>query len=142
MIVTKSQFADMSNVGRPRVSQWISEGKISGSAIVGSGRRARIDVEKARRQLRERLDIDKMCGLQGLDTKLDTKLHAEPVDDDDADDDLALEALKAFDRLLGELPITSLRALAAVRAEADEAFRHAEGKLRHKLRVQQSSCVA
>jgi hypothetical protein len=142
MIVTKSQFADMSNVGRPRVSQWISEGKISGSAIVGSGRRARIDVEKARRQLRERLDIDKMCGLQGLDTKLDTKLHAEPVDDDDADDDLALEALKAFDRLLGELPITSLRALAAVRAEADEAFRQAEGKLRHKLRVQQSSCVA
>jgi hypothetical protein len=135
MIVTKSQFADMSNVGRPRVSQWIGEGKISGDAIVGTGRRAMIDVEKARRQLRERLDSDKMCGLQGLDTKL-----AEPVVvDDDTDDDLALEALKAFDRLLEELQIPSLRALAAVRAEANEAFRQAEGKLRHKFRAQQSS---
>jgi hypothetical protein len=56
-IVTKSAFARLAGVSKPRVSQWISDGKINGDAIVGHGHRARIRVSVAQAQLGLRLNI-------------------------------------------------------------------------------------
>ena len=54
-VVTKSEFALRRGVTPGRVSQWITEGAISGAAIVGSGRSARIDEDLACAQLEARL---------------------------------------------------------------------------------------
>jgi hypothetical protein len=56
-IVSKSVFASLAGVSKPRVSQWISDGKISGDAIVGHGHRARIRVAVAQEQLGSRLNV-------------------------------------------------------------------------------------
>ena len=56
-IVTKSVFAGLAGVSKPRVSQLISDGKISGDAIVGHGHRARIRVAVAQEQLGSRLNV-------------------------------------------------------------------------------------
>jgi len=55
-IVTKSEAAAILGVSRPCFSQYLAEGKVDGQAIVGSGHRARIDVDIAREQLRKRLE--------------------------------------------------------------------------------------
>ncbi len=67
--ITKSEFAELCSVSRGRVSQWIKAGLISGKAFVGEGRRAKINPEIARRQLRERLSVGQLFG-NGADTKL------------------------------------------------------------------------
>jgi hypothetical protein len=56
-IVSKSAFAGIAGVSKPRVSQWIADGKINGDAIVGHGHRARIRVAVAQEQLGLRLNI-------------------------------------------------------------------------------------
>jgi hypothetical protein len=56
-IVSKSEFASIAGVSKPRVSQWIADGKISGDAIVGHGHRARIRVSVAQAQLGLRLNV-------------------------------------------------------------------------------------
>lgn len=68
-IVSKAEFARLSNVSRGRVSQWLSEKKVFGDAIVGTGRRAQIHVARARAQLRQYLDIGQRMG-NGLSTQL------------------------------------------------------------------------
>lgn len=68
-IVSKAEFARLSNVSRGRVSQWLSEKKIFGDAIVGEGREAQIHVARARAQLRQFLDIGQRMG-NGLSTQL------------------------------------------------------------------------
>ena len=70
-LVRKSEFANLCNVSNARVSQWLSEGKVDGEAIVGTGQRAQINVEVAREQLKLRLATDERYGLNGLGTKLD-----------------------------------------------------------------------
>jgi hypothetical protein len=55
-VVSKSTFAALASVSPARVSQWISEGKLSGDALVGDGRRAGIRVTVALEQLKRRLD--------------------------------------------------------------------------------------
>jgi hypothetical protein len=77
-IVSKGEFAAQTNVTPTRVGQWIREGKISGEAIVGEGRFARINVDVAMRQLNQRRDPSQAVG-NGLDTRL-TPLPSEPVD--------------------------------------------------------------
>jgi hypothetical protein len=69
MIVSKSEFARRRNVTAARVSQWLSEGKIFGAAIVGEGRLAQIDEVVACQQLGERLDTDQRHA-NGLATNL------------------------------------------------------------------------
>jgi hypothetical protein len=76
-VVRKSEFAEMCNVSKGRVTQWITAGLIDGAAIVGEGRSAAIDVELAMAQLQERLSINERFGLNGLDTNLEPP--AEPV---------------------------------------------------------------
>jgi hypothetical protein len=65
-------FAEMRNVTKARVTQWITAGQISGAAIVGSGQRALIDIDLASAQLQERLATDERYGLSGLSTKIST----------------------------------------------------------------------
>lgn len=69
-VVSKGQFAALRNVSPGRVSQWISEGKIKKSALVGEGRNARINVKAAVLQLRGSLDVSQAGG-NGLATNLD-----------------------------------------------------------------------
>lgn len=61
----KSRVASLLGVSRPAVSQYISEKKISGAALVGSGHRAKINVEIARAQLRKNLDVVRHNSLSG-----------------------------------------------------------------------------
>lgn len=74
MEVSKSEFAALINVSPGRVSQFIASGQISRAAIIGSGQRAKIDVERAKADLRLSLDVSQRLG-NGIDTRLD--------DDDD-----------------------------------------------------------
>jgi hypothetical protein len=64
-VVSKSAFAVIAGVSRVRVSQWLSEGKISGDAIVGTGRHARIRVAAAMEQLKRNLDPVQHLGANG-----------------------------------------------------------------------------
>lgn len=68
--VSKGEFAAMIGVSPGRVSQYLSEGKISASALSGSGRNAKIIVDQAKRDLRITLDVSQRLG-NGIDTRLD-----------------------------------------------------------------------
>jgi hypothetical protein len=67
--VSKAEFAESIGVSPGRVSQYLAAGKISGEALVGSGRASRIRFEIAVAQLRERLDPSQMTG-NGRQTRL------------------------------------------------------------------------
>ncbi len=69
-LVSKSAFAAIINVSPGRVSQFIAAGQISSAAIVGSGQRAKIDVDRAKADLRLTLDVAQRLG-NGIDTRLD-----------------------------------------------------------------------
>lgn len=69
-VMPKGQFATLCGVSAGRVSQWISEGKIGGDALVGEGRTARIRVSVAQEQLQRRLDVGQRLG-NGIGTRLD-----------------------------------------------------------------------
>lgn len=68
--VTKGAFAKLLNVSAGRVSQYISEGKLTGEALIGEGRNALINVAVATDQLRQRIDVGQRFG-NGLETRLD-----------------------------------------------------------------------
>src|SRR5271166_2768943 len=76
---TKAEFAALSGVTKGRVSQWLRTGKIDGTALVGEGRCARINIEVARRQLDARLDLSQRLGANGR-----AKLDGETTDPTDA----------------------------------------------------------
>lgn len=73
-LVSKGEYARLKNVTPGRVSQWISEGKLTSDAFDGEGRRARVRVAVADAQLRRSLDIGQMTG-----NGLETRLGSEPV---------------------------------------------------------------
>lgn len=77
-IVTKGEFARLRGVSQGRVSQWLSEGKIDATALVGEGRSARINVEVATAQLRARLDPTQLTGLNASGTDLSSRAPAPP----------------------------------------------------------------
>jgi DNA-binding transcriptional regulator YdaS (Cro superfamily) len=56
-VVSKSDFARLCEVSPARVTQWITDRKIFGPAIVSEGRAAQINVAVAIEQLRETLDV-------------------------------------------------------------------------------------
>lgn len=74
-VVSKAEFARRRNVTAGRVSQWISEGKIFGAALVGEGRSARINERLACAQLNRTLDVNQRYG-NGLATRLDVPEEA------------------------------------------------------------------
>jgi len=55
-LVSKTEFAKMRGITASRVSQLIADKRLHGSALVGEGVRARIDVETANEQLGGSLD--------------------------------------------------------------------------------------
>ena len=68
--MTKGEFARLINVTPGRVSQYIASGQIGPDALDGTGRSARIIVDKARRHLNGRLDVAQRVGLNGLGTRV------------------------------------------------------------------------
>ena len=68
--VSKGEYARLCGVTPGRVSQWISEGKITREALDGDGVRAKIIVAVADAQLKRNLDISQRLG-NGLGTVLD-----------------------------------------------------------------------
>ena len=64
--VTKTEFAELMGVTKGRVSQWLKASKIDGDALDGEGRNAKVNVEVAKRQLKERLDPNQKLGVNGL----------------------------------------------------------------------------
>lgn len=68
-LVTKTKLAEELGVGKSAVSNWIERGIISGDAIVGEGRKAKINLELARDQVRKKRDIGQSFG-NGIATKV------------------------------------------------------------------------
>lgn len=64
-IVSKGEYAAYRGVTPGAVSQWISAGKISGQALVGQGRMAKIAVPIADRQLAATLDMGQQLARGG-----------------------------------------------------------------------------
>ena len=91
-VVAKGEFARLCNVVPGRVTQWITAGKISGEALVGVGRSARIRVAVAQAQLKRHLDPNQMTA-NGVRTRLPTgplieksaPIKAEPVEKPEPD---------------------------------------------------------
>ena len=84
-IVTKSEAAAILGVSRPCFSQYLAEGKVDGPALIGSGHRARIDVDIAREQLRKRLEPIRFIGGQGKAKVIGNATTAIPCANDDDD---------------------------------------------------------
>lgn len=68
-LVSKLEFASLIKVSPSRVSQFLAAGQISQAAIVGTGQRAKINVERAKSDLRMTLDVSQLLG-NGSDTDL------------------------------------------------------------------------
>jgi len=77
--VSKGEFAGICGVSPGRVSQWISEGKLTEEALDGQGPRAKIKVHIAQAQLRSRIDVGQRFG-NGLKTRLRAPL-ARPANE-------------------------------------------------------------
>ena len=108
----RGDFAALCNVKPSRLSHWIAEGRISGSAIVGEGRSARIRVEEAQKQLRRTLDPNQMTA-NGNGTNLGPAPAAGS-----SKGDVRLEG--------GGLDLTDERARLAKEQADDKAMRNAE----------------
>lgn len=76
--VSKGEFATIIGVLPGRVSQYLIQGKITAAALVGSGRNAKIDVERAKADLRLTLDVSQLLG-NGSDTNLDAGGSSVPA---------------------------------------------------------------
>lgn len=66
--VSAAEFARLRGVHRSQVTRYVKDGKISGEALVPSGRGVKIRVRLAMAQLRERLDIGQQIG-NGIDAR-------------------------------------------------------------------------
>lgn len=64
-IVTKLAFSSLIGVTPARVSQFLREKKLTGDALVGEGRHARIRVSVATEQLRRNLNVNQRLGANG-----------------------------------------------------------------------------
>ncbi len=104
-VVTKGRFATIAGISRARVSQYLTDGQISGEAIVGSGHRARIRVAVAMEQLRRNLDVSQHLGANG---------RARVGSDDE--DDTVTDAIKRAKLEQLELANEHARALRAANA--------------------------
>lgn len=95
MQMSKGAFAGHIGVSPGRVSQMIAEGLIGRDALVGEGRMAQIDVEKAVAQIRARRDTGQALG-NGLMTRLEATPKGDgvlPAKDPDTTELIARERL-------------------------------------------------
>ena len=103
LLVRKSAFAGMCGVTPGRVSQWIAEGKIHGSALVSRGRVEMVDADLAREQLRDSLDVDKRFGLNGLSTNLRGPSDQATLSDSTVEEQIRAEKLRHAQLLTSRL---------------------------------------
>jgi hypothetical protein len=75
--VTRAAFANLVGVTRQTIGGYIKDGHLRPPAIVGEGRALRIDVDLAKAQLEERLDISKRGAVDGEDRELVRLLRAQ-----------------------------------------------------------------
>ncbi len=99
--VSKGEFAGLCGVTPGRVSQWISEGKMTAEALEGQGPRAKVRVAVAQAQLRRHLDIGQRLG-NGLKTRLRAPLANEsagapPVLVDTVEEQIKREKLREME---------------------------------------------
>ena len=123
--VSKSEAAAAIGVSPSRLSHWLSEGKIDGAAVVGSGRGALIDVDLARAQLDARLHLGQRLGANGkarLDGAASAIKSARLASLELANDRARAEALANMGRYI----------------EADKAA----GRISSALPTTQSCCAA
>ncbi len=96
---SKSEFATLCNVDKSRVSHWIKNGTLSGDAIVGTGRSARIHIEIGMAQVAARRDLAQALG-NGRKTRVDARPSAPtpsaPADGAGPDDDPNYELERAL----------------------------------------------
>lgn len=129
-IAEKAEFARLCNVHPSRVSHWIREKKITGDALVGAGRGAKIHVARARAQLRLRRDVGQAIG-NGLDTKLAPNGQAASTDQiDELLKQARLEALERRNRVEAEQEARSQGRLTDTASARREMGRVAEQMLR------------
>lgn len=77
-IVTKAGFADLMQVSKAAVSQWIKKGILTADSLVGEGRTAKVHVARAREDVRKNRDIGQAFG-NGIATKTgDDAVAPEP----------------------------------------------------------------
>lgn len=69
MLATKTEFAKIANVSAGRISQYITEGKITAAEMEGFGRNAKIKVPEALAKLSLRIDPGQRLG-NGINTNL------------------------------------------------------------------------
>ncbi len=81
-ILTKTDYAAYRGVTPAALSQWLSKGRLSGAAIVGQGRNARINVQVADQQLMHTLDLGQQFARGG---QPDTSRLASPPADEPTD---------------------------------------------------------
>lgn len=117
--ISKQEFAARRGVTPARVSQWLAEGKITGEAIVGSGRHARIREDVACLQLERRLDAGQRDG----NGRLTSFAVAMPLD--------AATSMEVG-RIIARVVDGVLPELAAAVAEE---FRHPQREVLGRLRV-------
>ena len=79
-VMTKAEFAAFMNVSRPAVSQWITRRILDGEALVGEGRKAKINVAIAVDQVRRKRDLGQSLG-NGIATRTEARgeVRAEPA---------------------------------------------------------------
>ena len=109
-VLSKQSFAELIGVTPARLSQYLAEGRISGEAIVGVGRHARINVAVAKAQLKARLDITQR--IANGRARLDVGAGAAAIEDDIKAERLA--QLRHFNQRAAEE--AALRAGAYVKA--------------------------
>jgi len=77
--VTKGEFADMLGRTPSAISNWIKDGKLSGAALEGQGRSARVVVPEALRQLGMKLDVrQQMAQARPVETGSAGPVHSSP----------------------------------------------------------------
>lgn len=125
-IVSKGQFAVLCNVTPGRVSQWISEGKLHGEALVGEGRSAKINVDLGRAQVKASRDVDQAHSGNGLATRLDSDTPRAPglPLTNTVTDQIAEQRLELLKRQNREKETEEYARLGQL-VEADDARRHA-----------------
>ena len=127
-VVTKGRFAEIINVSAGRVSQMIAAGQISGDALVGEGRAARIDVALAKEQLRRTIDPAQRFGANGIGTRLASAATSpapglrEPSASDLVDEQIRQEKLRQI-QLANERADEAAAARRGLYVEAAEARR-------------------
>lgn len=98
--VTKGEFAEIAGVSAGRVSQWIAEGKIRAGSLDGEGRKARVIVASALKDLNRTLDVSQRIGLNGLKSSVAREGLMDGEDQQQAGSDLPRPDGAGSDRLL------------------------------------------